>query len=230
MLIGKPVWCMLGLWLLPFTLLAATAVQIETGRQIVSGETALPRCARCHGERGEGNLAEAAPRLAGQSGFYLEQQLRDFAAGLRPSAIMQPIAEQLDVVQRAAVAAYFEAQRDVPYPPPPPVDPLLLQQGGALAGAGDPARGIRACVLCHAYGGSGIPPAFPYLAGQHADYTAQQLRLWQRGLRRNDPLDVMAEIAEQLSGQEMAALALYFARVRLPLSEINDLTPAEPVP
>ncbi|MDX1656139.1 MAG: hypothetical protein R3310_13085, partial [Candidatus Competibacteraceae bacterium] len=67
-------------------------------------------------------------------------------------------------------------------------------------------------------------------AGQFADYTAAQLLAWKQGRRRNDPLEVMADIAAKLTEEEIQGLALYFARVRLPHSAINDLTPAQPWP
>lgn len=203
---------------------------VEAGRRIALGETEAPKCARCHGERGEGNPAAGHPRLTAQSRFYLLKQLEDFAAGTRPSEDMEPIARKLTSDQRSAAAAYYASVREAPYPPRPEGDPLLLQCGGTLSAVGSPQRGIRACALCHAGAGTGIPPSFPYLAGQYADYTARQLLLWKRGRRHNDPLDVMGEIARKLSDTEIQGLALYFARVRLPSDSINDLTPAEPWP
>ena len=50
------------------------------------------------------------------------------------------------------------------------------------------------------------------------------------GARRNDPLEVMAEIAERLEEEEIRALALYFARVRPPLAALSSPIPAEPIP
>lgn len=206
---------------------------IEAGRSIVAGET-VPRelaCQRCHGLDGAGYREAGAPRLAGQSWFYLAKQLADFAAGTRPSREMEPIARALAPEQRLAAAAYFEAQRHTPWPPQPPVDdPLALQAGGGLSGIGAPDRNVRACILCHASAGRGLPPSFPYLAGQQAAYTERQMLLWKEGLRRNDPLGVMAEIARALSIEEIRAVALYFARVRPPLESISRAEPTEPVP
>ena len=92
------------------------------------------------------------------------------------------------------------------------------------------AREIRACEICHADAGVGIAPSFPYLAGQYADYTERQLLQWKAGDRRNDPLNVMAEIAERLEDEEIRALALYFARVRPPPAVLSSPIPAEPIP
>jgi cytochrome c553 len=99
-----------------------------------------------------------------------------------------------------------------------------------LSALGDAARGIRACEVCHADAGVGIAPSFPYLAGQYAYYTERQLLLWKADARRNDPLEVMAEIAERLEEEEIRALALYFARVRPPPAALSSPIPAEPIP
>ena len=143
---------------------------------------------------------------------------------------MAPVARALSGEQRAAVAAYYGSLWAVPYPKAPYADPALIQQGGVLSAIGDEKRGIRACAICHADAGAGIPPSFPYLAGQDAAYTESELRSWKQGARRNDPLDVMAEIARRLSDQEMRALASYFARVRPPPSTVSSPIPEEPIP
>ena len=210
----------------------ADPAEIRAGRLLVEGQ-GLPKdmaCADCHGVSGQGNRSPVHPRLAGQSRFYLRKQLDDFASGARPSDDMAPIARALTEEQREEVAAYYAAVEDVPYPSQPEADPALLQNGGVLSAVGAPGRRIRACETCHADAGTGIPPSYPYLAGQFAEYTERQLRLWKDGRRRNDPLNVMADIAKELSDEEIRALALYFARVRVPQDVINDLTPAEPAP
>lgn len=211
---------------------AADPRDVELGRRVAAGAGLAPEhtCARCHGALGEGNPEESAPRIAGQPRFYLEKQLRDFAEGTRQSEKMAPVARALSKEQREAVAAYYGSLWAVPYPEMSYADPALIQQGGVLSAIGDEERGIRACEICHADAGVGIPPSFPYLAGQDAAYTERQLRSWKQGARRNDPLEVMAEIARRLSDQEMRALAHYFARVRPPPSTVSSPIPEEPIP
>ena len=211
---------------------AADPRVVARGRQIVSGAElpAALACARCHGLEGTGKPAEGAPRLAGQPQLYLAKQLEDFAAGSRRSAKMEPVARALGAEQRAAVAAYFASLHDVPYPPAPMGDPALIQDGGVLSALGDDAREIRPCELCHADAGVGIGPSFPYLAGQDADYTVAQLAAWRTGTRANDPLDVMAEIAQALTADEIAALGLYFARIRPLTDVVASPVPEEPIP
>lgn len=222
----------LGLHVVALAALAADPREVALGRELAEGAL-LDRdytCSRCHGVLGVGRPEKDTPRLAGQPRFYLQKQLEDFAAGTRQSEKMQPVARSLTPEQREAVAAYYASLHFVPYPPPPEADPALVQRGGILSAVGEDEREIRACEICHADAGVGLAPSFPYLAGQYADYTARQLRLWKRGERRNDPLEVMAQIAERLSDEEIDALALYFARVRPPLGSVSSPIPEEPIP
>ncbi|MEZ5594845.1 MAG: c-type cytochrome [Pseudomonadales bacterium] len=47
------------------------------------GAAAWTACATCHGARGEGNPAMAAPRLAGVSDWYLVRQFNNYRTGIR---------------------------------------------------------------------------------------------------------------------------------------------------
>jgi len=211
---------------------AADPRAVQLGRQIAEGAVLPPEktCARCHGVLGIGRPQQETPRLAGQPRLYLHKQLDDFASGTRFSAKMTPVARALTPVQREAVAAYYASLYAIPYPKAPYGDPSLVQEGGVLSAIGDLARDLRACEICHADAGLGIAPSYPYLAGQYADYTEKQLLLWKAGVRRNDPLDVMSDIALRLDEQEIRALALYFARVRPPPAALSSPIPAEPIP
>ena len=50
------------------------------------GKTLYTTCAACHGDNAEGNKLLNAPKLAGQSDWYLHRQLEKFQAGIRGSA------------------------------------------------------------------------------------------------------------------------------------------------
>lgn len=212
--------------------LAADPRDVALGRELAEGALLGPdhTCSECHGTRGAGRPGKDAPRLAGQPRLYLQKQLEDFAAGTRESDKMQPVARSLTPEQGEALAAYYASLHLVPYPPQPQADPELVQEGGILSAVGDEERGIRACEICHADAGVGLAPSYPYLAGLSADYLARQLRLWKRGERRNDPLEVMAEIGRALSQQQIDALAAYFSRVRPPSETVSSPIPAEPIP
>ena len=61
------------------------------GAVIVAQGTAAgaPPCAQCHAFNGVSDASGAFPRLAGQSAYYLAAQLRDFASGVRASALIR---------------------------------------------------------------------------------------------------------------------------------------------
>jgi len=70
-----------------------------------------------------------------------------------------------------------------------------------------------ACGPCHGAGGTGEPPAIPYLAGQYAHYTAFEFDMWRRGLRRDSP-EATALFAGKLDDEEFKALAAYCQQAR----------------
>jgi cytochrome c553 len=181
------------------------------GAVIVAQGTAAgaPPCAQCHAFNGVSDASGAFPRLAGQSAFYLAGQLRDFASGVRASALMSPIAKALSPDDIADVTAYF-AGADAPFLPLKAPNAALVKHGEELAKAGGPER--LHCDNCHGPGGSGEPPVIPYLAGQYAHYIAFTLQMWQEGFRKNSP-DAMEVIAKTLDDEEILAVAAYYQQV-----------------
>ena len=185
------------------------------GAVIVAQGTAAgaPPCAQCHAFNGVSDASGAFPWLAGQSAFYLAGQLRDFASGVRASALMSPIAKALSPDDIADVTAYF-AGVNAPFLPLKAPNPALVKRGEELAKAGGPDR--LHCDNCHGPGGSGAPPGIPYLAGQYAHYIAFTLQMWQEGFRKNSP-DAMEAIAKTLDDEEILAVAAYYQQVNSPL-------------
>ena len=165
-------------------------------------------CVTCHGARGEGNGFDA-PRLAGLSAGYLQKQMEDYAANLRPHVVMRDVAGFLDSDERVMVANHYAAL------PPAALPPATLQSAPAAAAllyrAGDPARGLASCASCHGEGGVGAAGG-PPLNGQPAFYLARQLRDWQAAKRRNDGGNVMLREAQKLTPAEIEAVSLYLAR------------------
>ncbi len=68
----------------------------------------LQACDNCHGPDGSGELY-AIPYLAGQSGAYLSNALREFQRKDRSSPLMGPVAARLGDDDVIAVASYFES-------------------------------------------------------------------------------------------------------------------------
>jgi cytochrome c553 len=65
------------------------------------------------------------------------------------------------------------------------------------------------CAACHGSAGISVSDAIPNLAGQRAPYIESQLRALKDGSRKNG---IMNAIAAQLSFEEMANVAAYFAQ------------------
>ena len=59
------------------------------------GRSLYPVCTACHGAKGEGNAAMKAPKLAGQTGWYLKRQMELFQQGARGTAAGSPSALEL---------------------------------------------------------------------------------------------------------------------------------------
>jgi cytochrome c553 len=173
------------------------------------GERLVDTCSHCHGLYGEGLAVSGFPRLAGQPAAYLAKQLRDFAAGSRKHAVMQYFAQSLGEQDIADISAYYAALK-APAAEGTASGPSTAA-GSALASSGDAKAGVPACNSCHGPGGRGMPPAVPYLAGQHASYIASQLEAWQDGRRHNDAGAQMAALARKLSTGDIDAVAGYYA-------------------
>lgn len=88
----------------------------------------------------------------------------------------------------------------------------------AQAIKGDPAKAEpivgQVCAACHAADGNSVLPANPSLAAQHPEYTLKQLQNFKavNGKRAERPSPVMSGMVANLSPDDMANLALYFAR------------------
>jgi cytochrome c553 len=186
---------------------------IRGARVAAQGTSAgAPPCAQCHAFNGVSDPSGAFPRIAGQSSYYLAKELRDFASGVRTSALMTPIAKALSPEDRADVGAYY-ASIDAPFLPLKSASPALLARGEQLAKVGSVKQQIQSCDNCHGPEGAGEPPTIPYLAGQYANYIAFTLKMWREGYRKNSPNE-MVIISKKLDEQDIAAVAAYYQQVR----------------
>lgn len=171
----------------------------------------LAACSACHGALGEGSGPAGFPRIAGMPEHYLVHQLRSYANGRRDNHVMSPIAQKLDPRQVDALAAYYAALSAPPVRTSGKTGDDLLTRGRLLALVGDEQRQLQACVNCHGPAGTGEPPTFPYLAGQHREYLAASLRQWKDGKRDTDPSRQMREIARRLTDRDLEAVSAYFS-------------------
>ncbi len=193
--------------LISMTSVSGWAVEPATiANQGAGSQTA---CASCHGKDGSGQ--GAFPRLAGMNAAYLLKQLNDFASGSRDNAIMKPIVATLSSDDRKAIADYF-SELSIPKTRAAIQPASAVGIGKQLATRGAWSKGVPACVQCHGPGGVGVGSSFPALAGQSSSYITAQLQAWQKGTRKNDPLELMRHLASKLSADEVSAVSEWFAR------------------
>ena len=167
-------------------------------------------CAACHAADGNSALA-ANPILAGQHPGYLYKQLRNFKSGGRDNAVMMAMVANLSDKDMRDLAQFYAAQQPKSAAAS---DKNLVAQGQQMFRGGIADKGVAACSGCHSPNGAGIPVEFPRLAGQHAEYTASQLRAFRAGQRANDQNKMMRMVSSRLSDQEIAALAEYVSALR----------------
>lgn len=193
-------------------LLSATSTALaETPPSIISkGSGAALACVTCHGVDGSGNAQLGYPALAQLPQAYLAKQIADFKSGTRSHPVMTPIAKAMSAKDAESAARYY-AGLAFPKIQATAMDPAVMARGENLAVNGAWERNIPACFKCHVEGGLGVAPTFPRLAGQHATYTVNQLQAWKTGTRSNDPLKLMKSVADNLSNDDITAVANYLA-------------------
>ncbi len=76
----------------------------EGAKIFAHGASGVPACQACHGAAGQGG---SAPRLAGQHGEYLTNQLERLQLGIRYSSTMHPTLKAITDAQMKAIVAYL---------------------------------------------------------------------------------------------------------------------------
>ena len=189
---------------------------VHASGDVDAGKQKSEPCAACHGVGGV-SANPAWPKLAGQGEKYLIDQMKLFREKIRINTLMNPQAENLTDQDIADLAAYYANEA---------INPGVMDADKEFKGeklyiigqriyrGGNAETGVPACMSCHAPDGVGNAPAkFPQLSGQHAVYTAAQLRAYRSGARYqpDDNLNMMKEIATYLSDTEIDAVAEYIA-------------------
>jgi len=207
---------MLALAALGSVALAASAAP-EAPAPASSMASRVLACTACHGKEGRATPEGYFPRIAGKPAGYLANQLLNFRDGRRSYPQMGYLIEHLTDDYLREMAAHFSAL-ELPYPPPPApqAPPAVLERGRALVQQGDAARRIPACVQCHGPAMTGVAPAIPGLLGLPRDYLNSQLGAWQTGQRRAQAPDCMAEVARQLTPDDVSAVSAWLAAQVVP--------------
>jgi cytochrome c553 len=165
------------------------------------------KCSKCHGEAGIAEDDET-PSIAGQVPAYQFKQLLDYKTQVRDSRDMYKKVRRLSLEDLADLAAHFATL--APEPPAGPAEPPLL------VAQGDKDRLLLACQVCHGERGEGMGFQVPALAGQKIDHFVETMTAFRDGDRENDEYGRMRFIAAQLSEDEIAAIAAYYAAERTP--------------
>ena len=178
-------------------------------------EIAETICAGCHAADGNSQLP-ANPKLAGQIPEYLYKQMSNFKGAegtppVRVNAVMNGMVMALSDEDMQGLAHYFAGQK---LDPSAAKNAETVEWGQKLWRAGDASKGLPACAACHGPAGQGLPSQYPRLAGQFAEYTAAQLKMFRAGERANDPAKMMRMIALKMTDQEIEAVSDFIAGLR----------------
>src|SRR5205814_2294961 len=191
----------------------AAAQQAAVQGSAQAGEKKAAMCIGCHSIPGyQASLPEVhkVPMIAGQGAKYLETALGEYKSGARKHPTMKAIAASLSDQDMADLSAYFTSlPKDKPlldakaaHQPSPEVA-ALLERGKAEN---------KNCAYCHGDNFSTPKdPAYPKLAGQHADYLYVALKAYQTEgnpqVGRANP--VMGGMAAGLTHAQLKELAKY---------------------
>lgn len=190
---------------------------IPSFKDIDSMEARVQGCVTCHGQNGQGTNNGYFPRIAGKPAGYLYNQLVAFREGTRRYPPMNYLVAYLPDSFLHEIADYFSKQR-------PPfaakevsnAPPAVIARGRTLVTAGDPQRGVPACVACHGDRLTGMEPGIPGLIGLRPTYIVAQLTRWRVGERHAAEPDCMRRVATRLSDTDVTAVAAYLSQQPAP--------------
>ena len=137
-------------------------------------------CAACHGAKGEGNPGLNAPKIAGQSAWYLKRQIMNYKNGLRGTHEGDTYGQQM--IGMVATLVDEQAVDNVvahitTFPDNPPEQTI---DGDVAAGA----KHYNVCAYCHGKDGMGIQALnAPRAAGMSDWYLARQLQNFKDDVR-----------------------------------------------
>jgi cytochrome c553 len=190
-----------------FLTFVGTTGHVAAAGDAAAGKNKSATCAGCHGADGN-SAAPNFPKIAGLDAQYIAKQLADFKSGARKEPLMAGMVAGLSKKDMNDLGAYYAGQKRGAGAASGSADGL--KKAERLYRGGDAKNGIAACMSCHGPTGTGIPPRFPAVSGQHAAYSQKQLLDFKAGTRSNDG-EVMTRIAFRLSAAEIKAVSEYMA-------------------
>ena len=186
-------------------LLLTAPISFLVAGDIQAGEDKSIVCSACHGQDGN-SINPLWPSLAGQHEQYTINTLKAYQNGARVNIVMKAQLMALTEKDFEDIAAYYNAQKmqkkDYDY--------ALAKKGESLYRGGNASTGVAACIACHGPTGRGNPGAgYPYLAGQHAQYTKDALKGYITLERKAGLNDMMQSLALRLTAEEIEAVSEY---------------------
>ena len=176
---------------------------------VKAGEKKAAMCIGCHGIVGyQSSFPEVhkVPMISGQNAEYLAAALAAYKKGERKHPTMRSIAGSLSDQDMADLGAFYQQQ-----PQGAPASAATAREPSAKV-----AELLKKanCASCHGENFSKpIAPAYPKLAGQHADYLYVALKSYQ--VDKNPQIGrgnaIMAGMARQYTHAELKLMAEYLA-------------------
>ncbi|MCJ8320941.1 MAG: c-type cytochrome [Colwellia sp.] len=157
----------------------AKQADIQLGQQLYGS------CAACHGQQAQGNKVLNAPKLAGQSIWYLKRQLSYFKNGARGSHKQDIYGQQMATMAKLLVddeaitnvAGYINSLSQLS---PAPTAANIVSKSQLIKGQ----KLYNNCAYCHGKLGQGnFNTNAPKLAGQDDWYLKKQLLNYQSNIR-----------------------------------------------
>lgn len=192
----------------PSTLVAFT---VKTRALIAAGDAAKGKeiaannkCNKCHSENGVAEDSDD-PNLAGQMASYTYKQLMDYKNGQRDERTMKKAVRKIGEADFVHLAAWYESL---------PAAPSMFKESDVaeqLVYRGDPKRMLKPCATCHGRNGEGGQHDSARLTGASIGSFVAALEEFKEGDRSNDVYSRMRLISEQLTEDEMTALAEFYA-------------------
>lgn len=82
---------------------------ISVAADAAAGKSLYAKCIACHGQNGEGNVSQQAPKIAGQYEWYIYSSLLQFKNLERKNPTMLPFIKNLSDKDYQDLAAYISS-------------------------------------------------------------------------------------------------------------------------
>jgi cytochrome c553 len=187
----------------------ATTSIVAHAQDAKAGARKAAMCIGCHGIEGyQASFPEVhkVPMISGQNAKYIATALAAYKKGERKHPTMRGIAGSLSDQDMADLGAFYESHGGSTKAPEKPTVTPSPQVAELLKKAN--------CAACHGENLSrSIDPAYPKLAGQHADYLYVALKAYQvdknPNVGRANP--IMMGMARPFTLSEIKQIAQYIS-------------------